>query len=731
MAAAMLTADFQGLLVRSSVVTILMATYGCASAPLVVDVVTELPSIDERMSWILRLEDQRKLADDLPPPPPPPPPTAETDDLLLIIPPKPIPQPDLEVLAKSDEAYLRRRVALAVGRVGLSEGVEILLDLLDDPEMEVRRMAAFGLGLIGDVAATVPLSSALNDISPKVQGQAAQALARIGAVSAVEDIGSMVGRYVTAAFVVDPEDIGYPLDAEIEAFRLGVYALGDLKAFDQLAEAVLDDGGQPILWWWPVAYALGQTGDARALSALETLSGVQGSFGVSLAARGLGRLGDVRAIEPLEALLDLDRRDRNVVIAAVQALAEIDAPKAAAALDRFVRIRRLDQHLRLIAVNALSQQNSLASVEVFIELLDHPWAFLRAAAFRALARTDPDTFVLVLSGFSSDQDWRVRAAIADGLRWVPKEAAQYRLLLMLNDEDQRVVPSVLKSLVAVGSEDAARILRTRLTASDVVVRKTALRLLAEIRPEGAEQLFVEAYELALPDPSYVARAAALDALSQFDGELARDTLSKALTDRDWAVRLKADHHLERLSPGVSGNRIRPAPSLRQVNYESSDLVRPRVSPHAYIETVHGTIEIELAVVDAPLVSHNFMTLARQGFYDGLTFHRVIPNNVVQAGDPRSDNEGGPGYTIRDELNSRPFLPGTVGIARDWADTGGSQFFITYSPQPQLDARYTAFGHVVAGMEVLGSIEPGDVIERVLVWDGVQPFDRQPESSVRQ
>lgn len=681
----------------------------------------ELPSLDNRMSWILRLEDQRKLADDLPPPPPP---AAETEDLSLITPRRPTPQPDLEVLAKSSEAYLRRRAALAVGRVGLSEGVEILVGLLDDPEVEVRRMAAFGLGLIGDVAATAPLNSALNDISPRVQGQAAQALARLGAVSSVADIGSMVGRYVTAAFVVDPEDVSYPLDDKIEAFRLGVYALGDLQAFDQLAETVLDEDGQPILWWWPVAYALGQTGDPRSLSALETLAGVQGRVGVSLAARGLGRLNDVRAIGPLRALLDLDRRDRNVVIAAVRALSEIHAPEAAAALDRFVRIRRLDQHLRLTAVNALSQQNSVSSVEVFVELLAHPWPFLRAAAFRALARTDPDAFVLVLSGFPSDQDWRVRAAMAEGLRWAPKEAAQYRLLLMLNDEDQRVVPSVLESLVAVGSEDAVRILKARLTAPDVVVRKTALRLLAELRPEGAEQLFAEAYELALPDPSYVARVAALDALSQFDGELTRDVLNKALADRDWAVRLRADHHLERLSRGVSGDRIRPAPSLRQVNYESPDLVSPRVSPHAYIETAHGTIEIELAVIDAPLVSHNFMILARQGFYDGLTFHRVIPNDMVQSGDPRSDNEGGPGYTIRDELNGRPFLPGTVGMARDWADTGGSQFFITYSPQPQFDARYTAFGHVVSGMEVLGRIEPGDVIERVLVWDGVQPFGQQ-------
>ena len=115
------------------------------------------------------------------------------------------------------------------------------------------------------------------------------------------------------------------------------------------------------------------------------------------------------------------------------------------------------------------------------------------------------------------------------------------------------------------------------------------------------------------------------------------------------------------------------------------------------------------MLDAPLTVQNFMTLARRDTSTALHIHRVVPNFVVQDGDPRGDGEGGPGYTIRDELNQRPYLRGTVGMALDWADTGGSQFFITHSPQPHLDARYTVFGHVVGGMDVVDRLDSGDVI----------------------
>jgi cyclophilin family peptidyl-prolyl cis-trans isomerase len=163
--------------------------------------------------------------------------------------------------------------------------------------------------------------------------------------------------------------------------------------------------------------------------------------------------------------------------------------------------------------------------------------------------------------------------------------------------------------------------------------------------------------------------------------------------------------------------IRPAPGAPIARYDSPDLIKPDYSPHAFIETARGTIEIELAVLDAPQTVQNFVTLARKGYFNGLQIHRVVPNFVVQDGDPRGDGSGGPGYSIRDELNDRPYLRGTVGMALSGPDTGGSQFFITHSPQPHLDAKYTVFGQVVQGMEIVDALQQLDVIQRIRIWDG--------------
>src|SRR6185369_4431558 len=164
---------------------------------------------------------------------------------------------------------------------------------------------------------------------------------------------------------------------------------------------------------------------------------------------------------------------------------------------------------------------------------------------------------------------------------------------------------------------------------------------------------------------------------------------------------------------------RPAPTTVTAEvYGAARLVSPAVSTQAYLETDRGMIQIELAVNDAPLTVENFVALARKGFFNGLSFHRVVGDFVIQDGDPRGDGEGGPGYTIRDELNELPYVRGTVGMALDpWPDTGGSQYFITHSPQPHLDGRYTVFGRVVSGMDVVDKIQQSDVIRRVRIWDG--------------
>ena len=194
----------------------------------------------------------------------------------------------------------------------------------------------------------------------------------------------------------------------------------------------------------------------------------------------------------------------------------------------------------------------------------------------------------------------------------------------------------------------------------------------------------------MPDLTYSARTAALEALASYGAAEAVETLKAALADREWAVRVHAAELLDKLDPAGDHRRaMRPVPGSAPAPYDDKTLIAPDYSPHVFIETAKGTIEFELAVLDAPQTSRNFVTLARKGFFNGLAIHRVVPNFVVQDGDSRGDGTGGPGYTIRDELNERPFLRGTVGMALSWKDTGGSQFFIMHSPQPHLDAKYTA------------------------------------------
>src|SRR5262249_58075965 len=120
---------------------------------------------------------------------------------------------------------------------------------------------------------------------------------------------------------------------------------------------------------------------------------------------------------------------------------------------------------------------------------------------------------------------------------------------------------------------------------------------------------------------------------------------------------------------------------------------------------------------APLTTVSFVDLARLGYYDGLAFHRVEPTLVVQGGCPRGDGNGGPGYALRSEISGHPYGRGAVGLAESGKDTGGSQFFITLAPQPQLDGISPRFGTVVAGMDVVERIRPGDVIEHVEIWSG--------------
>ncbi len=691
----------------------------CATAPAVVPPQAVQLTFEQKMTWILRLEEDRVLQAPEPPPAPPPPVVSGRRGPTAVAPP---PQPSLLTLVTDTEARVRRRAALAIGRTRLSEGIPALVPALaNDVEPEVRQMAAFALGLIGDTRAADPLQAALADPDALVQGRAAEALGLIGHKEGAGPIADMMSVHTKAGALdgIAPDDLEHPKAPPIEAVRLGMYALVRLSAYDQLAAVLVNGNGQPISRWWPVAYAFRRINDPRAGSVLLALLQGESVYTRAFAARGLGIVKEGRAVTPLVAVLSNDKESTPVRVEAARSVADLGAQEAAQPLIKIVTTSSADPNLRLEALTALGQLRAAGAVDLFIDLMTDGWPTMRAAALMALARTDEGLFISAISGLDVDRHWSVRAAVATALGGLDLERALARLVEMLNDEDRRVLPSVLNALVTLGAANAESILVERLMSDDVVVRQAAANGLVRLKARTAVAALVKAYDLAEKDPTYVARAAILAAVLELDPQAGRPLLERALEDRDWAVRVRAATLLRTIDPEADVRmRIRPAPAavLPELN-ELGPMLDPSVTPTAYIDTTYGLIQIELAVLDAPRAVANFVSLARRNFLGGTPFHRIVPNFVAQDGDPRGDGEGGPGYTIRDEINQRPYLRGTLGMALDWEDTGGSQFFITHSPQPHLDARYTVFGRVVGGMDIVDRLQQWDQIRSVRVWDG--------------
>ncbi len=668
--------------------------YGCG--PTAAPAVTAPPPAadEQKLAWILELEDQRMARG-------------------------PAPGQDLVVMLGDPMAHIRRRAAHAAGRIRLVEAVPELSKMIAaEVDPEIRQMAAFALGLIGDAGGVEALTAALAGPDVLLQGRAAEALGRIGHKESAPAIGAMMTAHIAAGALSNlaADDVGYPKSVEAEAVRLGLYALVRLGAYDVLASTMLDSG-QPKSRWWPVAYAFQRIGDPRAAPVLMLLLEGDGQVTRAFAARGLGALEHEPALPVLTKLAADASQAQAVRVQAVRAIGAIGDGQGAEALMAIIATPKVDPNLQLEATVALGDLRRPSAVDMLTDLASHPWAPIRGAALIGLARSEPDTFIGVLSALGRDPEWSVRASMARA-RAELGERGRPRLQVMLDDEDQRVIPAVLNALTQTKAPDAVPALTAKLTSDDPVVRMAAARGLATLGATGSVEALMAALDRSAGDGTYVARAAILGALTDLDPAAARARLVTALTDRDWAVRVRAAELLRKVDPAAD-TTIAPAPPPAVPELaDTTALLSPAFSPMAYLDTVKGMVQIELAIADAPRTVANFIALTRKGFFDGVPFHRVVPDFVVQGGDPRGDGEGGPGYTIRDEINQRPFNRGTVGMALDWADTGGSQFFIAHSPQPHLDGIYTAFGEVVEGMDVVDRLSQWDLVRTVRVWDGV-------------
>ena len=281
--------------------------------------------------------------------------------------------------------------------------------------------------------------------------------------------------------------------------------------------------------------------------------------------------------------------------------------------------------------------------------------------------------------------------------------------------DEIRISDFLRAYAAFQPADLQEQVRARLSHKDVIVRSTAAELLGEQPPSEANtRALIDALPRAMRDADNDAALAILSALAKQKNQAANEAIKTALDSKDHLIRRRAVALLKANGVGDFSDRIGTVQTRNTDTDYRRAIARIGKKPTATVVTTKGSFTIEFLPDDAPLNVDNFIQLAKKGYFNGQTVPRVVPNFVVQAGDPRGDQNGGPGYTIRCEINEVQYERAAVGMALSGKDTGGSQWFVTHSPQPHLDGGYTVFGHVVRGMEVVDQIARGDRIIRVVV-----------------
>jgi cyclophilin family peptidyl-prolyl cis-trans isomerase len=318
------------------------------------------------------------------------------------------------------------------------------------------------------------------------------------------------------------------------------------------------------------------------------------------------------------------------------------------------------------------------------------------------------------------------ARVADELPEGPRVKVLDRFFDEFQTMGRLVVVDSLAQLIDRRKGD--RLLAKALKSDDAAVVGTAANVAVTLRPAGIEETLMKAYRRLYAQREFEAVQSVFDALGRLEYVGAKEILDRHTDDNHPGIKFAATDAI-RLIEAAEERVLRernsslghlpqragfaPPPAEQRAG-DSSDLriVRLPQFRGGTLYTNRGEIEVEFFGREAPQTVKNFTQLAGRKFYDGLSFHRVVPDFVVQGGDPRGDGWGGPGYTIPCEINGRPFEAGTLGMALSGQDTGGSQFFITHSPQPHLDGQYTAFGRVVKGQEVVDSLGEGDRILKV-------------------
>jgi cyclophilin family peptidyl-prolyl cis-trans isomerase/HEAT repeat protein len=367
-----------------------------------------------------------------------------------------------------------------------------------------------------------------------------------------------------------------------------------------------------------------------------------------------------------------------------------------------------NEQVRSVAIQTITRFKSSEAVNFLNDLFNksNDWRE-RGLALLQLSQLRPQTSLNLIKNSLSSSIWPENYYLIMALEQIENQESTRILLDLLQTDEKAQLTLVLESLVN-RSGIPVSILVDKLSLNDPVLTTIVASKLALIKDRQFVPSLINAYQqFKAPQDAetLLAILAALDSIP--------DPQSKTLLEREAGspyinIRKAAASALSRLHPDTS---IAPPLADQPLTRQDFLMVQDNLNPRIRFTTSKGEFEIILYPQKAPATVSNFIELVNAGFYNGIYFHRVVPSFVIQAGDPRGDGWGGPGYSIPCEYNDIFYERGVVGMAHAGKDTGGSQFFITHTPQPHLNGRHTPFGRVVSGLEVTDQIEIYDRIIR--------------------
>jgi cyclophilin family peptidyl-prolyl cis-trans isomerase len=632
-----------------------------------------------------------------------------------------------ETLESSPHPEAREWCAVALGRIGDPRALPWLYRASRSGYAELRAASLFAIGEIEDrdtlkaeghspdPAAARRVAARLDDPAAAVRVRAVEALGKLGGPAEATEIAR---RLEQVSCSNGPDERAY--------CGLAITALMRLKQPDSapLLEKLASEADPQLQW--------------RALNALHRMRvrAAKGTFVRLLrspdadvrayAARGVGICEDPDTAPLLVPLLGVGS-PLPVRVQAVAALGNLKNRTTVAAVRQALEATPITTatpdavNFAIAAAGALASIGGADAEHAVVSLLglEGPVADAAVVALARLCAGDPRFFSLTAS-----RPHRTPAALrawAQALGEIGSDEAIRRLEELLSppagaEHDGLAIPAVIAALARARAPHLDTILDQFLRSRDGVTVRAAVAAYHPAESTAAPwQKLIRAYAQLAPRKDAETKAALAQALVPWAREPEVEAALRAMCgDRQRTVRIAAARVLR--EAGREGVPEDPGASETATTDISYDLVAAarRERTVARLDTARGVIEVELFREEAPLTVDNFVSLARQGYFDGLTFMRVVPYFVIQGGDPRNDMEGGPDYTIRCEINLRPFVRGSVGMALAGKDTGGSQFFIALSPQPHLDGGYTCFGRVTSGMSAADHMIPGDRIHKVSI-----------------